>query len=345
MLMSDWELLQKYVKERSNDAMNVLVQRHAGMVHGVAQRELRDAALADDVTQAVFLVLMRRAKALSRKTVIAGWLFRAALYASSDVRKQRKRRETHEQEAARMRTEQTGMPVDAGAAEVLNRALAKLSSSDRDTLILRYLEDQSVAEIAAGLRSTENAVRQRIFRALARLEVQMAQCGHAVSATALAGTLESLKAGHPTLELSATLGSMIRGAAPPEQIEHLVTEILKMATRAKIMAAAVMGAAAILLLTAGVVIAVIAAPQGGAPFAGPASGTAGGVSNSHGDLWGGGVLIPEGTVTTAGMVVSGVMSDDSTFSFTMQNRIGAGWTNLDGYGFINAEAAVNASLP
>jgi len=99
----------------------------------------------------------------------------------------------------------------------------------------------------------------------------MAQCGHAVSATALAGTLESLKAGHPTLELSATLGSMIRGAAPPEQIEHLVTEILKMATRAKIMAAAVMGAAAILLLTAGVVIAVIAAPQGGAPAGGGAA--------------------------------------------------------------------------
>jgi len=88
-----------------------------------------------------------------------------------------------------------------------------------------------------------------------------------------------------------------------------------------------------------------ASPTGGPPFAGPASGTSGGVSNPSGDLWGGGVLIPEGTVTTNGMRVSGVMSDNSTFTGFMVNRIGAGYSNVDGYGFINAQAAVSAPLP
>jgi len=50
-------------------------------------------------------------------------------------------------------------------------------------------------------------------------------------------------------------------------------------------------------------------------------------------------------VTNTGMAVSGVMSDNSTFSGVMVNRIGAGYSVLDGWGFINAEAAVNAPLP
>ncbi len=86
-----------------------------------------------------------------------------------------------------------------------------------------------------------------------------------------------------------------------------------------------------------------ATPTGGVPFAGPNSGTTS--SNPIGDLWGGGVQIPEGTVTTAGMTVTVTMSDNSTATGTIQNRIGAGWTNLDGFGFINAQAAANAPAP
>ncbi len=69
------------------------------------------------------------------------------------------------------------------------------------------------------------------------------------------------------------------------------------------------------------------------------------IDDSTGDIWGGGVLIPEGTITTNGMKFSGTVSDGSTFSGTMVNQIGHGYTPLDGYGFINAEAAVNATLP
>jgi hypothetical protein len=69
------------------------------------------------------------------------------------------------------------------------------------------------------------------------------------------------------------------------------------------------------------------------------------IDDATGDLWGGGVLIPEGTITPNGMNFSGTVSDGSTFSGTIVNQIGHGYTSLDGYGFLNAEAAVNASLP
>jgi len=86
-----------------------------------------------------------------------------------------------------------------------------------------------------------------------------------------------------------------------------------------------------------------ASPTGGTPFAGPNSG--GTTAEATADLLGGGVLIPEGTVTTNGMAFSGTITDGANtfpFSGTINNRIGSGYSVQDGYGFINAEAAVAA---
>jgi hypothetical protein len=84
-------------------------------------------------------------------------------------------------------------------------------------------------------------------------------------------------------------------------------------------------------------------PFGGFPFAGPDSGTT--FPNGSGDLWGGGVLIPEGFVIHDGMRFRGKLVDGSSFTGTMQNRIGRGYSVLDGFGFINAQTAVSLPLP
>ena len=80
---------------------------------------------------------------------------------------------------------------------------------------------------------------------------------------------------------------------------------------------------------------------------GPNVATAGGaaLASYNADLFGGGVLIPESTVIPGGMRFSGTLADGATFTGLMQNRLGAGFSQLDGYGFINAEQAVAAPLP
>ena len=64
-------------------------------------------------------------------------------------------------------------------------------------------------------------------------------------------------------------------------------------------------------------------------------------SNPIADLFGGGVFLPSGTVVNAGMAFSGTMTDGSTFTGTIKNAIGHGYTPVDGYGFINAAAAID----
>lgn len=73
-----------------------------------------------------------------------------------------------------------------------------------------------------------------------------------------------------------------------------------------------------------------------------AAGAAG--TNYNADNFGGGVLIPEGTVVPDGMRFSGTLADGATFDGRIRNRIGSGFSQLDGFGFMNAEQAVQAPL-
>jgi hypothetical protein len=86
----------------------------------------------------------------------------------------------------------------------------------------------------------------------------------------------------------------------------------------------------------------------GAAFnAGPTGGTTTATNMASADLLGGGVLIPEGTVFSTGMAFGGTVSDGVTsypFSGTLNNRLGHGYSVLDGFGFINAQAAVSAPI-
>jgi len=62
------------------------------------------------------------------------------------------------------------------------------------------------------------------------------------------------------------------------------------------------------------------------------------------DLFGGELLLPDGAKTRRGMRFSGTTSGGGTFQGTIDNKVGDGYSRLDGFGFINAEAAVRTPL-
>jgi hypothetical protein len=75
-----------------------------------------------------------------------------------------------------------------------------------------------------------------------------------------------------------------------------------------------------------------------------AVGPAGAVAGGSADLLGGGVLLPSGEILPDGARFFGTFEDGTTFEGRMRNDIGTGYSPLDGYGFINAEAAVKSVL-
>src|SRR5262249_44198931 len=92
--MDDRELLTEYATRNSEDAFRTLVERHAGFVYHTALRQVGNHHQVEEITQAVFIALARKAARISANTVIPGWLFRATRYAianhlRSNTRRQR----------------------------------------------------------------------------------------------------------------------------------------------------------------------------------------------------------------------------------------------------------------
>ena len=78
--MNDWELIQAYCRNGSESAFETLVKRHVDFVYCSALRQVRDPLLAEDVSQAVFLLLFRKAKSFRSGTVLVSWLFRTTRF-------------------------------------------------------------------------------------------------------------------------------------------------------------------------------------------------------------------------------------------------------------------------
>jgi DNA-directed RNA polymerase specialized sigma24 family protein len=88
----DFELLRQYVEHGSSEAFEVLVERHSGMLHGAALRVVRDESRAEEITQAVFIILARKAASLRRRTILAGWLYRTAHFVALETLRAERRR-------------------------------------------------------------------------------------------------------------------------------------------------------------------------------------------------------------------------------------------------------------
>src|SRR5688572_31750181 len=108
----DLDLLHEYAQTRSQHAFERLVNRHLNLVYSAAARQLRDPHAAHDVTQAVFIVLAKKADRLRPGTLLSAWLLGVTRFAARDYLKAARRRQKHEHAAALQRTAQMATAQD-----------------------------------------------------------------------------------------------------------------------------------------------------------------------------------------------------------------------------------------
>ncbi|HMJ65326.1 MAG TPA: sigma-70 family RNA polymerase sigma factor, partial [Candidatus Binatia bacterium] len=140
--MDDWQLLNEYVGTGSESAFRSLVERHINLVHSVAMRHVRDADRAREVSQAVFILLARKAASLRRSVVLSAWLYRTARFVAARAVRSEQRRSRREQEAVRMQTLNYSPETVSRLVPALDEALDELNEKDRQPLLLRFYEEQ-----------------------------------------------------------------------------------------------------------------------------------------------------------------------------------------------------------
>src|ERR1043165_5444746 len=100
--MEDVDLLKAYVQNRSDSAFDELMRRHVDLVYTAARRCVADAHLAEDVTQAVFIVLSRKAASLPHDVILPAWLLHVTRLTASNAVRQRRNQTRLERKAASM---------------------------------------------------------------------------------------------------------------------------------------------------------------------------------------------------------------------------------------------------
>ena len=93
--MSDRQVLERFVEHRDETAFEAILYRHGAMVRNVCKQMLFDPHDVDDAVQAVFLVLVRRARFIRIEGSLGPWLYAVAGRVAARARANRRKRLAH----------------------------------------------------------------------------------------------------------------------------------------------------------------------------------------------------------------------------------------------------------
>ena len=193
-----------------------MVNQHLNLVYSAALRVLGgNASEAEEVVQATFTELARKAGGLREKVILSGWLYQTAVHLAQRRLRTESRRRHREQEAVAMNAfgESDQEPWTA-LAPVLDEVMGRLNERERDALVLRYFEKQNHRSVGEALGLTDDGAQKCVSRALEKLRGLLQSRGIHNTASALSVVLlaNSLQAAPESLAAKIP-GRSLAGAA------------------------------------------------------------------------------------------------------------------------------------
>jgi RNA polymerase sigma factor (sigma-70 family) len=210
---TDAQLLEWFARGHEEAPFTALVRRHGPMVWSVSRRVLSHVHDAEDVFQATFLLLARKAASIRKAKSVGSWLHGVAHRLALKARLQQARRQSREKRAADMRaTRPSGETSLSEVQAVLDAALGELPEKYRAALVLCYLEGKTQEAAAQRLGCPLATVRTRVARGRKLLRERLANRGLTLSTAGLAALLITSAA--PAAAPAALVQAAVQAALP-----------------------------------------------------------------------------------------------------------------------------------
>ncbi len=254
--LDDQQLLRDFAETRSETAFATLVARHVNLVYSTALRFSGNPNHAEEITQAVFVILARKADGWRHGVVLSGWLYQTARLTAANVIKSELRRQRREQEACMQSISNEPDPANwIEIAPLLDDAMGRLGETDRNAVVLSFFENKTAREVAAALQLSEAATRKRVERALDKLRNFFSKHGVTSTTAVIAGAISanSVHAAPVGLAKSVTALAAIKGAAASASTATLIEGALRIMAWTKTKTTIVAGVALLLAAGAGTV--------------------------------------------------------------------------------------------
>jgi RNA polymerase sigma factor (sigma-70 family) len=243
--VNDMSLLQDYSRLDSEECFAELVQRHVNLVYSAALRHTGVPAHAEEITQAVFIILARKAGTLRPDTVLEAWLYETTRFTSLSFLRSERRRRFREQEAYMQSTIQESNDVSTWnqIAPMLDEAMARLGSKDREAVVLRFFKEKNLREVAIAMNVTDVAAQSRVHRALEKLRRYFSKRGVASTTAIIANEISARSVHAAPAGLAKTISAVavVKGITASTSTSALIKGALKIMTWTKMKTAVAAG--------------------------------------------------------------------------------------------------------
>lgn len=233
----DIALLREFVEHNSEVAFAALVTRHLNTVYSIALRLTRNPHQAEEIAQAVFVILARKARGASRRVLLPGWLHEttrltAITFLRSEIRRGHREREACMQHSMN----ENDSAVWSQIAPLLDEAMSHLGKKDRSAVVLRFFDNKSMRDIGAALDANEEAAKKRVRRAVEKLRKFFGKRGIETTAEALTASISenSMQTAPIRLASSVTAIAITKSPIAAASTAALVKGTLNLMTSLKI---------------------------------------------------------------------------------------------------------------
>ncbi len=231
---SDTELLNRFHRDRDENAFAAILQRHGAMVFGVCCRLLHNRHDAEDASQATFLVLAYKSGSIRVKESLGSWLHGVAFRVASDLRKRRSRVRTTASTSEQVQEADPASEVTWREIRILlDEELHRLPEQYQAPLVLCYLEGKTRDEASRELGCNLGTVKGRLDRGRALLRQRLTRRGVELSTTLLASSLAENSSATMQALLTVTTTRAARLAVTSSQLmgELVSAEVVSLVKR------------------------------------------------------------------------------------------------------------------